>query len=81
MFLIEHEFGSTVITLVDEGAAQFQEDLIIYIFSEWLTIEQCDVRTDKIKKLTFSMAQLKDPSAAINLTDGLYTRFQKENFK
>ena len=36
MFLIEHEFGSTVITLVDEGAAQFQENLIIHIFSEWL---------------------------------------------
>ena len=74
MFLIEHEFGSTVITLVDVGAAQFQEDLITYIFSEWLTIEQCDVRTDKIKKLTFFMAQLKDPSAAINLAEIVYTR-------
>ena len=79
MFLIEHEFGSTVITLVDEGAAQFQEVLIIYIFSEWLTIEQCDVRTDKIKKLTFSMAQLKDPSAAINLPEVVYTRFHIKN--
>ena len=75
MFLIENEFGSTVITFVDEGAAQLQEDLILHSFSEWLTIEQCDVRTDKIKKLTFSMAQLKDPSAAINIPEVVYTRF------
>jgi len=34
MFLIEHEFGSTVITLVDEGAAQLQENLIIDSFAE-----------------------------------------------
>ena len=81
MLLIEHEFGSTVITLVDKGAAQLQEDLIRYSFSEWLTIEQCGVRTDKIKKLTFSVAALKDSSAAITLTNGLYTRFQKEHFK
>ena len=81
MFSIEHEFDSTVITLVDEGAAQLQEDLIINSFSECVTIEQYDARTDKINKITFSMAQLKDLSAAINLPEGVYTRFKKENFK
>ena len=81
MFSIEHEFDSTVITLVDEGAAQLQEDLIINSFSECITIEQYDARTDKINKITFSMAQLKDLSAAINLPEGVYTRFKKENFK
>ena len=81
MFSIEHEFDSTVITLVDEGTAQLQEDLIINSFSECVTIEQYDARTDKIKKITFSMAQLKDLSAAINLPEGVYTRFKKENFK
>ena len=81
MFSIEHEFDSTVITLVDEGTTQLQEDLIINSFSECVTIEQYDARTDKINKITFSMAQLKDLSAAINLTEGVYTRFKKENFK
>ena len=81
MFSIEHEFDSTVITLVDEGTAQLQEDLIINSFSECVTIEQYDIRTDKINKITFSMAQLKDLSAAINLPEGVYTRFKKENIK
>ena len=81
MFSIEHEFDSTVITLVDEGTAQLQEDLIINSFSECVTIEQYDARTDKINKITFSMAQLKDLSAAINLPEGVYTMFKKENIK
>ena len=81
MFSIEHEFDSTVITLVDEGTAQLQEDLIINSFSECVTIEQYDARTDKINKITFSMAKLKDLSAAINLPEGVYTRFKEENFK
>ena len=81
MFSIEHEFDSTVITLVDEGTAQLQEDLIINSFSECVTIEQYDARTDKINKITFSMAQLKDLGDAINLPEGVYTRFKKENFK
>ena len=81
MFSIEHEFDSTGITLVDEGTSQIQEDLIINSFSECVTIEQYDARTDKINKITFSMAQLKDLSAAINLPEGVYTRFKKENFK
>lgn len=34
MFSIEHEFGSTIIILVDEGAAQLQKDLIKDSFSE-----------------------------------------------
>ena len=79
MFSIEHEFGSTIITLVDEGAAQLQKDLIKDSFSEWLTIEQCEVRTDKINKPTLSTAQLKDSSAAINLPEGVYTRFHIKN--
>ena len=75
MFSIAHEFGSTIIILVDEVAAQLQEDLIIDSFAEWLTIEQCDVRTDKINKLTFSMTWLKDSSSAINVPEGVSTRF------
>jgi hypothetical protein len=81
MFSIEHEFVSTVIILVDEETAQLQEDLIVNSFSECITIEQYDVRTDKINKITFSVARLKDLSAAINLLEGVYTRLHKENFK
>ena len=81
MFSIEHEFDSTIITLVDEGAAQLQEDLIINSFSECVTIEQYDGRTDKINKITFSMGQIKDLSAAINLPEGVYSRFHKKHFK
>jgi hypothetical protein len=50
-------------------------------FFECVAIEQYDVRTDKINKITFSMAQPKDLSAAINLLEGVYTRLHKENFK
>ena len=35
----------------------------------------------RVNKPTFSMVPLKDQSAAINLTEGLYTKFHKENFK
>jgi hypothetical protein len=71
MFSIEHEFDSTVIILVDEGTAQLQEDLIMNSFSECITIEQYDGRTDNIDKITFSTAQQKDLSAAINLPKGV----------
>ena len=47
MFSIEHEFDSTIITLVDEGTAQLKEDLIVNSFSECVTIEQYDARTEK----------------------------------
>ena len=81
MFSIEHEFDSTIITLVDEGTDQLKEDLIIRSFSECVTIEQYDARADKINKITFSMAQIKDLSAAINLPEGVYSRFHNKHFK
>ena len=37
--------------------------------------------SDKINKITFSMAQIKDLSAAINLPEGVYSRFHKKHFK
>ena len=84
MFSIEHEFDSTVITLVDEGTAQLQEDLIINSFSECVTIEQYDARTDKINKITFSIAQLKDLSALIFLREciqGLKKKILSNNIR
>ena len=44
MFTIEHEFDSTVITLVDEGQAPLQEDVVVNGFEECVTVEQYDQR-------------------------------------
>ena len=73
MFSIEHEFDSTVITLVDDEGAPLQEDIVINAFEECVTIEQFDPRTDQMQKITLSMAQLRDLGAALNLPEGVYT--------
>lgn len=72
MFSIEHEFDSTVVTLVDEGRAPLYEDIIINAFEECVTIEQLDPRTDTVQKITLSMAQLHDLGAALDLPEGVY---------
>jgi hypothetical protein len=72
MFTIEHEFDSTVITLVDEGDAPLQEDVIINAFAECITIEQYDPRTDSTRMVTLSMAQLQDLGVALDLPEGVY---------
>ncbi|HKK86361.1 MAG TPA: hypothetical protein VJ942_12660 [Roseovarius sp.] len=73
MFSIEHEFDATVVTLVDDGAAPLQEDVVVNAFEECVTVEQYDVRTDSVQKVTLSMAQLRDLAAALNLPEGVYT--------
>ncbi|KUJ73345.1 phosphomannomutase [Ruegeria marisrubri] len=72
MFSIEHEFDSTVITLVDEGEAPLQEDVVINSFAECVTIEQFDPRTEQIMKITLSPEQLRDLAAALDLPEGVY---------
>jgi hypothetical protein len=74
MFTIEHGFDATVITLVDEGSAHLQEDVIIHAFEDCITVEQLDPRTDSPQKITLSIAQLRDLSAALNLPEGVYRR-------
>ncbi|WP_375175465.1 hypothetical protein [Pseudooceanicola sp.] len=73
MFTIEHEFDSTIITLVDDGDAPLQEDVSINAFAECVTVEQYDARLDNVQKITLSMAQLRDLAAAMNLPEGSYT--------
>ncbi|SHM09569.1 hypothetical protein SAMN05443432_104389 [Roseovarius litoreus] len=73
MFSIEHEFDATVITLVDDGPAPLQEDVVINAFEECVTIEQYDPRTDSMQKITLSMGQLRDLGAALDLPEGVYT--------
>lgn len=72
MFTIEHEFDSTVVTLVDDGQAPLQEDVIINSFAECLTIEQFDPRRDEMVKITISPEQLRDLAAALDLPEGVY---------
>ena len=72
MFSIEHEFDSSVVTLLDEGSANLQEDVVINAFAECITIEQYDPRTDRTHKITLSISMLDDLSAALDLPEGVY---------
>ncbi|MGR3756879.1 MAG: hypothetical protein ACU0AT_06580 [Tranquillimonas sp.] len=72
MFSIEHDFDATVITLVDDVAAHRQEDVTVTAFEDCVTVEQLDPRTDRVEKVTLSMAMLRDLSAALNLPEGVY---------
>ncbi|SFL24984.1 hypothetical protein [Shimia haliotis] len=72
MFSIEHEFDSTVVTLVDEGTAPLGEDVVINMFEDCVTIEQYDARTDTMQKITLSPNQVQDLSAALDLPEGVY---------
>ena len=72
MFSIEHEFDSTVVTLVDDGAVPLQEDVIINAFSECFTIEQFDPRTDTMQRITLSPEMVRDLAAALDLPEGVY---------
>lgn len=77
MFTIEHDFDATVVTLVDEGSAEggggpLEEDITINAFEECVTIEQLDPQTDRVQVVTFSLAQLRDLEAALDLPEGVY---------
>ncbi|MCY4335234.1 MAG: hypothetical protein OXC60_11270 [Litoreibacter sp.] len=72
MFTIEHEFDSTLVTLVDEGSPHLQEDISVNAFEDCVTLEQHDPVTDRLQRVTFSMRQLRDMAAALNLPEGSY---------
>ncbi len=72
MFTIEHDFDATVITLVDEGGVHLQEDVTLQAFEDCITVEQFDPRQNEVVKITLSMAQVRDLSAALNLPEGVY---------
>ncbi|MBC7479791.1 MAG: hypothetical protein H7317_17155 [Pseudorhodobacter sp.] len=74
MFTIEHDFDATVITLVDEGQVHLQEDVTIEAFEDCVVIEQVDTRTQLPVRITLSLGQVKDLTAALNLPEGVYRR-------
>lgn len=72
MFSIEHEFDSTVVTLVDDSASPLSEDIIVQAFEDCVTIEQFDPRRDDTIRITFTLAQVRDLAAALDLPEGVY---------
>ena len=74
MFSIEHEFYSTVVTVIDEGNAPLREDLVVNSFEDCITLEQFDPIENRVHKITFSISQMQDLAAAIELPEGLYQR-------
>ena len=79
MFSIEHEFDSTVITLVDDGSTHLGEDIVINAFGECVTLEQYNPRTDKTEKITLSMAHVQDLAAALDLPEGVYSLVREKD--
>lgn len=74
MFTIEHEFDATVITLVDEGQSPLTEDVTVNAFEDCVTVEQFDPRRGEVITLTFSLTQVRDLAAALDLPEGIYQR-------
>ena len=74
MFTIEHEFDATVVTLIDDPANHRQEDVTITAFEDCVVIEQTDPRDESVQKITLSLAQLADLTAALNLPEGVYSQ-------
>ncbi|CUH66084.1 hypothetical protein TG4357_02226 [Thalassovita gelatinovora] len=72
MFTIEHDFDATVVTLIDEGTAPLQEDITINAFEDCITVEQYVARLDKVQKITFSLSQMQELAAALDLPEGVY---------
>ncbi|MBV7395037.1 hypothetical protein [Mameliella sediminis] len=74
MFSVEHDFDATVVTLVDEGEAHLQEDVVISGFEDCVTVEQFDPRTDRMQRITLSLTQMRDLVTAVNAPEGVYRR-------
>ena len=72
MFTIEHEFDATVITIIDEGDAPLNEDIVIESHDDGATVSQVDPDTDEVMYVHFSMRQLQELSAALDLPEGVY---------
>jgi hypothetical protein len=72
MFTIEHEFDATVVTLVDEGRAPLQEDVVVHATESTILLNQYDPRQDKMVSVTLSPEQWRDLVAALNLPEGVY---------
>ncbi len=75
MFTIEHDFDATVITLIDESDTNtrpLNEDVVVLAFDDRVIIEQGNADNDEVVRIVFSMEQLNELRAALNLPEGNY---------
>lgn len=72
MFTIEHEYDASVITLIDEGEAPLNEDVVIVSHDDGVSISQVDPDTDELMVVTLSMRQIEELRVALNLPEGVY---------
>ena len=75
MFTIEHEFDSTVITLIDEvrqGSRPLFEDVVITAFDDRVVVAQASDDGDLLTAVVLSIEQLDELRAALNLPEGNY---------
>ncbi len=72
MFTIEHEFDSTIITLVDEGETPLREDVTVTSYDDGVTLEQLDPETDSVQVIHLSLQQVRELAAALDLPEGVY---------
>lgn len=79
MFTIEHEFDATVITIIDEGDAPLHEDIVIESHDDGVSVSQVDSDTDEVQFVHFSMRQLHELGAALDLPEGIYRLRQRHN--
>ena len=78
MFTIEHDFDATVITLVDEGGPPLHEDVTIQAFEDCVIIEHLDPRSNDEQRITLTLRQVRELSAALNLPEGVYSLGRKD---
>lgn len=72
MFTIEHEFDASIVTLIDEGPGPLHEDITIRAFDDQVVIEQLGPDGDTVAIISFSLHQLAELRAALNLPEGNY---------
>lgn len=72
MFTIEHEFDASIVTLIDEGPAPLREDITIHSFDDQVVVEQLADDGETVSRITFSLRQLAELRAALDLPEGNY---------
>ena len=60
------------------GPAPTEDTLLVFLHPRCpcsrATVEQLDPRTDRVMRVTLSLAQARDLAAALNLPEGIYRR-------
>lgn len=81
MFTIEHDFDTTIITLIDEAepnSRPLHEDIVVLTFDDRVVVEQMNDEGDEVARVTFSLQQLAELRLALNLPEGNY-RIEKND--